>query len=76
VRNSSHFPPADVQNRGLIRTLRKILYPKLVDHDSVRLYPPVQGVEKDVFFFSHKNKENAEDDSVLKYNMFEVRRYP
>jgi hypothetical protein len=35
----------------------------------------VQGVEKNVFFFSHSNKENAEDDSVSKYNMFEVCRY-
>jgi hypothetical protein len=32
----------------------------------------VQGVEKNVFFFSHSNKENAEDDSVSKYNTFEV----
>ena len=54
---------------------RTILYPRLEDHRSVGLYPPVQGVEKDVFFFSHKNKENAEDDSVSKYNMFEVCRY-
>ncbi len=35
----------------------------------------MQGVEKNVFFFSHSNKENAEDDSVSKYNTFEVRRY-
>jgi len=35
----------------------------------------VQGVEKNVFFFSHNNKENAEDDSVSKYNAFEVCRY-
>jgi hypothetical protein len=30
-------------------------------------------MEKNVFFFSHKNAENAEADSVSKYNMFEVR---
>jgi hypothetical protein len=51
---------------------RMILYPKLEDHEVVRSYPPVQGVDKNVFFFSHKNAENAETDSVSKYNMFEV----
>jgi len=35
----------------------------------------VQGVEKSVFFFSHENAEGAENDSVSKYNMFEVRWY-
>ena len=64
----------DIRNRGFIRTLRTILYPKLEDNDIVRHYPPVQGIEKNVFFFSHSNKENAEDDSVSKYNTFEVRR--
>ena len=58
-----------------MRTPRTILYPKLEDNDIVRHYPPVQGVEKNVFFFSHSNKENAEDDSVSKYNSFEVCRY-
>lgn len=33
----------------------------------------MQGVEKSVFFFSHENAEGAENDSVSKYNMFEVR---
>jgi hypothetical protein len=51
---------------------RTILYPKLEDHDVVRRYPSVQGVDKNVFFFSHDNAENAETDSVSKYNMFEV----
>ena len=64
--------PVDIRNRGLIRNPRTILYPKLEDNDIVRHYPPVQGVEKNVFFFSHSNKENAEDDSVSKYNSFEV----
>jgi hypothetical protein len=56
-------------------TPRTILYPRLEDHDIVCHYPPVQGVEKDVFFFSHSNKENAEADSVSKHNTFEVCRY-
>ncbi|TFY69868.1 hypothetical protein EVG20_g2978 [Dentipellis fragilis] len=56
----SHFP-------------RTILYPKLQDHAVVQNYPPVQGVEKDVFFFSHTHPENGEADSVSKFNKFEVR---
>ena len=59
--------------RGLIRTLRTILYPELEDHGLVHHYPPVQGMEKDVFFMSHANPEDAEADSVSRYNMFEVR---
>jgi hypothetical protein len=50
------------------------LYDKLEDNDVVRHYPDVQGMEKNVFFFSHNNAENAEADSVSKYNMFEVRQ--
>jgi len=65
----------DIGNRDDIRTSRTILYPKLEDHEIVRHYPPVQGVDKNVFFFSHNNAENAEADSVSKYNMFEVCLY-
>ncbi|KAH8998227.1 hypothetical protein EDB86DRAFT_2828512 [Lactarius hatsudake] len=50
--------------------VRTILYPKLEDHEVVRGYPAVQGMEKNVFF-SHNNPENSEDDSVSKHNMFE-----
>ncbi|KAH9008021.1 hypothetical protein EDB84DRAFT_1584586 [Lactarius hengduanensis] len=52
--------------------VRTILYPKLEDHEVVRGYPAVQGMEKNVVFFSHDNPENSEDDSASKYNMFEV----
>ncbi|KAI9445912.1 hypothetical protein H4582DRAFT_1804013 [Lactarius indigo] len=52
--------------------VRTILYPKLEDNEIVQGYPAVQGMEKNVFFFSHNNPENSEDDSVSKYNMFEV----
>jgi hypothetical protein len=36
-------------------------------------YPPVQGMQKNVFFFTHIHQEDGEADSVSKYNMFEVR---
>ncbi|KAI9431022.1 hypothetical protein H4582DRAFT_1335637 [Lactarius indigo] len=52
--------------------VRTILYPKLEDNEVVRGYPAVQGMEKNVVFFSHDNPENTEDDTVSKHNMFEV----
>lgn len=52
--------------------IRTILYPKLDDHAVVQSYPHVSGMQKDVLFFTHTNKENGSDDSVSKYNDFEV----
>lgn len=49
------------------------MYPRLEDHDLVRAYPHVSGMQMDVLFFTHTNKENGADDSVSKYNDFEVR---
>ncbi|KAF9023025.1 P-loop containing nucleoside triphosphate hydrolase protein [Hymenopellis radicata] len=51
---------------------RLILYPALQDHERVEHYPPVQGMLHNVFFFSHTNAENAERDSVSKFNVFEA----
>ena len=49
------------------------LYPALQDHDLVKNYPPVQGIAKNVFFLTHKHKENGgEDESVSKFNAYEV----
>ena len=74
----SHFVRYEVPSRGRSRGLtcscRTILYPKLEDNEVVRHYPAVQGMQKNVFFFSHNNPENSEDDSVSKHNMFEVCR--
>ena len=73
----SHFVRYEApcgQSRELTCSLRTILYPKLEDNEVVRHYPAVQGMEKNVFFFSHNNPENSEDDSVSKHNMFEVCR--
>ena len=51
---------------------RTILYPNLVDHRVVTDSQSVSGMQKDVLFFTHKNKENGSDDGVSKFNMFEV----
>ncbi|KAI1789230.1 hypothetical protein LXA43DRAFT_1155066 [Ganoderma leucocontextum] len=52
--------------------IREILYPKLEDNELVTLYPPVQGMQRDVYFLNHLNKENGTEDSVSKFNTFEV----
>ncbi|KAF5371454.1 hypothetical protein D9757_009973 [Collybiopsis confluens] len=54
--------------------IRNILYPNLEDHLLVTKYPKVQGMQQDVFFLSHTNKENGGDEeaSVSKSNTFEV----
>ncbi|TFY64195.1 hypothetical protein EVJ58_g2786 [Rhodofomes roseus] len=52
--------------------IRTILYPTLDDHAVVQSYPHVSGMLKDVLFFTHTNRENGSDDSVSKYNDFEV----
>lgn len=44
----------------------------LQDHPVVHEYPPVQGMEKDVYFFTHTNKEDGGGESVSKVNSFEV----
>lgn len=49
------------------------MYPKLEDNEIVFGYPHVQGMQKDVYFYSHTNKENGAEDSVSKFNAFEVR---
>ncbi|KAH8107252.1 P-loop containing nucleoside triphosphate hydrolase protein [Cristinia sonorae] len=53
--------------------IRNYLYPNLEDHELVNSHPDVRGMAKNVFFLSHDHKENAgEDDSVSKFNQYEV----
>ncbi|KAJ8454017.1 hypothetical protein ONZ51_g13274 [Trametes cubensis] len=75
VDNGYQMSQLNVQRRmrpSISHFIRTILYPKLEDNAVVAEYPPVQGVESDVFFLNHLNKEGGSDDSVSKYNMFEV----
>ncbi|KAH8835068.1 hypothetical protein DL96DRAFT_1808988 [Flagelloscypha sp. PMI_526] len=51
---------------------RLILYPNLEDHPLVSKYPPVQGMQQNVFFLTHTHGESGEKDSVSKYNAHEV----
>lgn len=47
------------------------IYERLVDHPSVQRYPNVLGMEKNVFWLSHSEPENADSD-ISKTNWFEV----
>ncbi|KAK0440271.1 hypothetical protein EV421DRAFT_1712588 [Armillaria borealis] len=74
----SGFPMSllNVQRRmrpSISHNIRTILYPTLEDHDLVKMYPPIQGMEKDLFFFTHTNRERVADEgSASKVNTFEV----
>lgn len=49
------------------------MYPRLEDHDRVTKYQSVRGMDKNVFFLTHGNKElGGGDDSVSKHNPYEV----
>ncbi|PPQ89247.1 hypothetical protein CVT25_001326 [Psilocybe cyanescens] len=52
--------------------IRRILYPKLEDNDVVKVYPPVKGMQKDIYFLNHTYPEGGLEDSVSKYNTYEV----
>lgn len=42
------------------------------DNELVYRYPSVQGMQRDVYFLNHTNAENGAEDSVSKYNEYEV----
>ncbi|KAH9931167.1 P-loop containing nucleoside triphosphate hydrolase protein [Epithele typhae] len=73
-----HMSQINVQRRmrpEISDLVRMTLYPRLQDHEVVKNYPNVQGMTKNVFFMTHNHKENGgEDDSVSKYNQYEVRK--
>ncbi|KAF5352576.1 hypothetical protein D9756_006113 [Leucocoprinus leucothites] len=75
--SDTHFPMSQINVQRRMRPtishfIRTILYPKLEDNELVFSYPRVQGMQKDVFFFNHLNKENGTEDSVSKFNTFEA----
>ncbi|KAI0092232.1 hypothetical protein BDY19DRAFT_929008 [Irpex rosettiformis] len=52
--------------------IRTILYERLEDNEIVFKYPSVQGMRSDVYFLNHTNAEGGAEDSVSKYNDYEV----
>ncbi|XP_059169638.1 NFX1-type zinc finger-containing protein 1-like [Physella acuta] len=59
--------------RPEISTIMKHIYPALEDHASVSLYDHVRGVEKDIFFINHKEKEARVEDTKSKANTHEAK---
>ena len=54
---------------------RNMLYEGLQDHKTVKSYPNVRGMVRNLFFITHSNKENGGmDDMASKYNTYEVRK--
>lgn len=67
----------EVQHRmrpSISALIRAQTYPSLVDHDSVRRYPDLQGVSKNVVFVDHQQPEDGADteESRTKSNQFEA----
>ncbi|KAG8833026.1 hypothetical protein FRC17_000149 [Serendipita sp. 399] len=52
---------------------RTTLYPTLEDNELVTKYPAVRGLARNIFFFHHTHAEGgADEESVSKYNAFEI----
>lgn len=68
------FSPVTCCNPDAKTTMsRTILYPKLEDNELVHRYPAVRGMQKDVYFLNHTHAEAGTEDSVSKFNEYEVR---
>lgn len=64
--------PFEICCSNIFLSFRHILYPRLEDNDLVKNYPPVKGMQKNVYFLNHTNREGGLDDSVSKFNTYEV----
>ncbi|KAG9127476.1 hypothetical protein FRC07_013285 [Ceratobasidium sp. 392] len=71
-----HMSRLDVQRRmrpDISSLIRNTLYPGLIDNPCVENYPDVRGMNKNMYFLSHCYRESGGgDDSVSKYNQYEV----
>ena len=55
----------EIQHRmrpEIARLVHPCIYPKLIDHESVKNYETVRGVATNMFFFDHKYPEQENDD--------------
>ncbi|KAI0071801.1 hypothetical protein K474DRAFT_1630013 [Panus rudis PR-1116 ss-1] len=52
--------------------IRTILYPDLIDNPVVSEYPHVRGMQRDIYFLNHTNKEGGSDEGASKFNNYEV----
>lgn len=45
------------------KLIRPAIYPELIDHESVLLYPPVRGIDNCLYFINHAHPEKAFGES-------------
>lgn len=59
--------------RPEISVLMKHFYDQpILDHASVKLFEPIIGLDKSIFFMNHSNQEKRLDDGTAKINQFEA----
>ena len=75
IRNGVDYNKLDIQHRMLpdiSGLLVPHIYHSLIDHESVRNYPTIKGVEANMFFIDHSMKEAEVQDGHSKVNEHEV----
>ncbi len=50
----------------------RTIYDKYDDHISVEKYENIRGLQQNIFFFNHKEKEKSGSESSTKINIFEA----
>ncbi|CAH1264363.1 ZNFX1 [Branchiostoma lanceolatum] len=68
VKNGLHPHTLSTQHRMRpeISVLMKHIYPNLLDHESVRSYDRIQGIDKNIFFIDH-NKDEVHNEELLSH---------
>ncbi|XP_013414142.1 NFX1-type zinc finger-containing protein 1-like [Lingula anatina] len=75
VRNGMHCDRLAIQHRmrpEISRLLVPDIYDHLLDHESVRHYVNVRGIEENLFFIDHNFQEESDDDSKSHSNKHEA----
>ncbi|XP_078674224.1 NFX1-type zinc finger-containing protein 1-like [Branchiostoma floridae x Branchiostoma belcheri] len=68
VKNGLHPHTLSTQHRMRpeISVLMKHIYPNLLDHESVRTYDRIKGIDKNIFFIDH-NKDEVHNEELLSH---------
>ncbi|CAG0889864.1 unnamed protein product [Darwinula stevensoni] len=75
VNNGTHLKQLRVQHRmrpAISWLIAPVIYPVLVNHDSVMDYPSISGISQNVFFVTHGHEEVEEEDVSGHKNLFEA----
>lgn len=75
VNNSANSVCLETQHRmrpDIADLIRPTIYKNLIDHDSVKNYPNVRGVAKNMFFMTHNLEESKLKDETTKRSVHEA----